>query len=317
MPSILDTPPPFIQQELINLSNDLALSIPAKQLDRNILIATWNIRAFGDLTEAWEAGPNQSPKRDLHSLLAIVEIIKRFDIIAVQEVRANLKCLRHTMKLLGPDWAFLMTDVNNSGSGNYERLAFIYDTRKVKLSGLACEIVVPHEVLEANLMIGVDALQRQFVRTPYAVSFFSGGRTFVLLTMHVLYGDRSADRVPELKAIANWVKDWADELHSWDHTLLVLGDFNIVKRGDPTYEAFVSTGLQVPPELESFSRTIFKDSYSYYDQIAWFNNALSLQYKTGGVYDFRDKVLKQRNYTTRELSYRISDHFPLWAEFGV
>jgi hypothetical protein len=31
-------------------------SIPTRQLDRNLLIATWNLRAFGDLTDKWAAG---------------------------------------------------------------------------------------------------------------------------------------------------------------------------------------------------------------------------------------------------------------------
>ncbi|WP_262245557.1 hypothetical protein [Parapedobacter soli] len=50
----------------------------------------------------------------------------------------------------------------------------------------------------------------------------------------------------------------ADELHSWNHGLITLGDFNIEKAGAPTYEAFVSRGLYVPPDLQGIPRTIFK-----------------------------------------------------------
>jgi hypothetical protein len=77
-----------------------------------------------------------TPKRDAHSLLCIVEIIKRFDIIAVQEVRGNFKGLRETMHLLGSDWSFLMTDVTAGSKGNNERLAFIFDNRKVSYQDL-------------------------------------------------------------------------------------------------------------------------------------------------------------------------------------
>ena len=71
-----------------------------------------------------------------------------------------------------------------------------------------------------------------------------------------------------------------------------------------------------------FPRTIFKKTYSFYDQIAWFTNQyavpeLSLTFQQGGIYDFRDKILANRNYTLSQLSYRISDHFPLWAEFAT
>ena len=314
MPKITDVPPKEVLQELAFLSADLDEQLPTKQLDRNVLICTWNIRAFGGLTEEWEASEQQSPKRDLQSLLCIVEILKRFDIIAVQEVKGDFKALRHALKLMGPHWAFLMTDVTKGNPGNDERLAFLFDTRKVKLSGLACEVVIPDDVLEQSRSLNSNSLQRQFARTPYGVSVLVGGKTFVLLTLHVLYGT-PASRIPELKAIADWIRDWADELHRWDHSLVTLGDFNIEKAGDPTYEAFVSKGLHVPPELQHINRTIFKKTYSFYDQIAWFENELSITYSCGGVYDFREKVLQKRGYPESQLSWRISDHFPLWAEF--
>ncbi|HZA24386.1 MAG TPA: endonuclease, partial [Dehalococcoidia bacterium] len=86
MPAITDIPPPDILAELGTLRQALDQAVPAKVLDCNLLIATWNIRAFGDLTEKWVAGDNDNPKRDLHSLICIAEIVSRFDVIALQEV---------------------------------------------------------------------------------------------------------------------------------------------------------------------------------------------------------------------------------------
>ncbi len=314
MPKITDTPPLYIQKELASLNANLDAIIPPKKLDKNVLICTWNIRAFGGLTEEWEANKNQSPKRDLQSLLCIIEILKRFDIIAIQELKGDFKALRHALKILGPHWSFLMTDVTKGSKGNGERLAFLFDTRKVKLSGLACEIVIPDDILDKNKVLNSNSLQRQFARTPYGVSFAVGKDTFVLLTLHVLFGT-PANRIPELRAIADWIKDWADELHKWKHSLITLGDFNINKAGDPTYEAFVSRGLHIPDDLQDIDRTVFKKSYAFYDQIAWFKDELSLKYVRGGVYDFRDYSLIGRKYTESEISWRMSDHFPLWAEF--
>ena len=109
--SELDNPPANIQAELVALRKALDDQIPPKTPDRNLLIATWNLRAFGDLTEKWETSEKDSPKRNLHALRCIVDIISRFDIIAIQEVKDNLKCLRETIKALGPNWMFIMTDV--------------------------------------------------------------------------------------------------------------------------------------------------------------------------------------------------------------
>ena len=105
MPQITDAPPPHIQAELQALQTALDQHIPPKALDRNLLLATWNLRAFGGLTEKWDAGQNDSPKRDLHALRCIAEIVSRFDVVAVQEVRSKLKALRHLLKVLGPNWA--------------------------------------------------------------------------------------------------------------------------------------------------------------------------------------------------------------------
>lgn len=309
------TAPKEVKEDLKNLQTFLSQTLPAKKLDQNVLICAWNIRMFGGLTMKWESQEEDSPKRDMHSLLCIVEILRRFDIIAVQEVRGNFKCLREAMRLLGPDWSFLMTDVTKGGKGNNERLAFIFDNRKVKLSGLACEIVIPDDELEKNKAINADALQRQFARTPYAVSFQVANHTFVLLTLHVLFGKKSADRVAEIQAIADWIKGWAAEMNSWNHSMITLGDFNLERGDDPTLQAFLSTGLHIPPDLDPHARTIFKKSTTYYDQISWFKDNISLQYNGGGIVDFRENVLQNRNHTLQEISFRISDHFPLWAEF--
>ena len=324
MPDTTDQPPQDIKNELDDLRVALDDKIPPKILDRNLLIATWNLRAFGDLTEKWQSSEDDSPKRDLQSLLCIAEILSRFDVIALQEVRDNLKSLRHMLKALGPNWGFAMTDVTAGKRGNDERLAFLFDTRRVMLSGLACELVVPEEKL-GN--IAPDALNKQFARTPYAVSFHSAGKTFILVTLHVFYGQQAQERVAELKAIAEWLAGWATEINTWGHNMIVLGDFNIDRRDDPLYQAFTSTGLTIPEDLNQVPRTIFSDPAKpnldkYYDQIAWFTGqnglpALSLQYSRGGTFDFAKVALKSRNLTKQQLSWRISDHNPLWVEFMV
>ena len=317
-------PPEEVLADLARLRSALDEEVPAKALDRNLLIGTWNIRAFGDLTEKWESAEEDSPKRDLHSLLCIAEILSRFDVIALQEAKDNLKALRHLIHALGPNWGLSLTDVTEGAPGNAERMAFLFDTRRVQLSGLACEIVVPGEQLGP---IGSDALQRQVARTPYAVSFRSGEKTFILVTLHVLYGEDEEERLPEIRAIAEWLAHWARDINSWDHNLIALGDFNIDRRGDPLHDAFVSTGLGIPEDLQEVPRTIFSDPQKpelnkFYDQIAWFTGrnglpALSLRYSSGGFFDFTGAALASRELTKAELSWRISDHFPLWAEFSM
>jgi endonuclease/exonuclease/phosphatase family metal-dependent hydrolase len=307
--------------DLAQLRHSLDRDLPARHLDRNLLIASWNIRAFGDLTEKWHSEERDSPKRDLHALHCIAQIVARFDVIGLQEVRGNIRSLRRLLKLLGPHWGVMLTDVTKGSEGNDERMAFLFDTRRVKPSGLACELVVPVE--EDPKRIKADAFNRQFARTPYAVSFLAGDNTFILVALHVLYGKKPEDRVPELKAIAGWLADWAKEINDWNHNLIALGDFNIDRRGDPLYDAFLSTGLSAPHELNEVPRTIFHDEgeSKFYDQIAWFTGekgtpVISLDYtgRSGG-FDFVPPLLHDQ--TKAELSWRISDHYPLWCEFTL
>lgn len=327
MARITEVPPASVQADLEVLRQALDDAIPPKRLDHNLLVATWNLRAFGGLTEEWQAGPDASPKRDLHSLLAISEIVSRFDVVGLQEVRGDIKALRHMLKALGPDWSFILTDVTKGNAGNNERMAFVFDTRRVKPSGLAAELVLPPQWNGQS--IDASAGSSQFARTPYAVSFASTGRgyqrTFILVTLHVLYGTKASERTAELRAIAEWLAAEARDVNAYDHNLIALGDFNIDRKDDPNYQAFVSTGLRVPDALHGLPRTIFSDDGSdrHYDQVAWFTGeegapALSIRYSgQGGNFDFVDKVLAGQDLDRQSLSWKISDHYPLWVEFLV
>ena len=323
MPQLTDQPPLPIQNELEALNRSLDQVIPNKLIDQNLLIATWNIRSFASLTRKWTASENDSPKRDLRGLRAICDILSRFDVVAIQEVKGDLRALRDTMKYLGESWSFVMTDITLGDAGNDERMAFVFDSSRVNLSGLACELVVPPEWLTE---IPENALRRQFARTPYAVSFKAGKTTFILVTLHVDYGDSTDERRDELKAIAQWMKAWAKRETKWHHNLLTLGDFNIERRDDDLWQAFTSTGLSVPAELNAVPKSIFDDESDpndkFYDQIAWFtlesgSIALDMDYQTGGYFDFLPFVYTDVNLTKNSISYRISDHYPLWAEFRI
>ena len=315
-----DVPNP-VATEMETLRQSLDAVIPPKRTaDRNLVVGTWNIKAFASLTNAWTATGNQSPKRDWRALWAITEIVSRYDVIAIQEIKGDLRALRTMMKTLGGDWNFLMTDVTRGDPGNNERMGFVFDTRRVRLSGLAGELVVPE-----GGVIGSGALDRQFARTPFAVSFRAGGETFVLVTLHVDYGEDSTGRIPELAGIADWMADWARQTNAYGQNFIALGDFNIDRHGDDLWQAFTSTGLTVPPELHAVRRSIFADDddtelEKYYDQIAWFvsggRRRLNMDYVTGGGFDFVPHIYTELGFSNATKQHRLSDHYPLWVEFN-
>ena len=212
--------------------------IPAKQLDRNLLVGTWNLRALGGLTEKWLSEEDDEPIRDLFDVRCIAEIVSRFDVVAIQEVRGNLTALQTPLSALGPNWATIMTDVTRGKAGNNERMAFAFDLRRARPSARG-RARRRHRDRDEGLQ---RALDRQFARTPRAVSFAADRIQLTLVTLHVLYGDETA-RAAELREIAAWLARWAREERHWNQNLVALGDLNnIDRRGDPLFEAFTSNG---------------------------------------------------------------------------
>ena len=287
------------------------LNVPRKLVDRNVVIGTWNIRAFGQVYPKWDENPG-SPKRNLRAMAYIAEIIRRFDVIAIQEVKEDLSALLLLMEWLGPAWGYIVTDTTAGSAGNTERLAYVYDRRRVQPSGLAGEIVLPPTVKG-------DPAQ-QFARTPYLVGFRSGAEQFMLLTAHILYGTLPSERVGEISALS---RHSATELRRRSksapgpaNNLIVLGDFNIDQRGgDPLFKAFIADGLTVPAQLENLRTAFVGRKPKYYDQIAWFMGDFNLELNSAGVLDFADVIYPE--VSLLELSFRLSDHLPLWAEFAL
>ncbi len=285
--------------------------LPGKLIDHNLLVGTWNIMNFGRVYEKWEENA-RSPKRNLRAMAYVAEIVRRFDVIAIKEVKWDTSAIRMLVEdFLGSNWGMIISDVSAGAKGNVERLAFVYDKRRVQSSGLAGEIVLP------PTDEGDPA--QQFDRTPYIAGFESSGESFALLTAHIRYGDVPADRMEEVRALADYI---AIEIRGRARTgaeesnLIVLGDFNIDDRGDnPLFRAFTSTGLIVPSQLLNL-KTTYSTKPKYYDQIAWFMGDLDLlTTEQAGVINFAGAVYQE--LTLRQMSYRVSDHFPLWVEFVI
>jgi endonuclease/exonuclease/phosphatase family metal-dependent hydrolase len=312
------TMPVEVRAEVRRLKAAASKVVPARTAS-NLLVGSWNLRALAGLTDSWDAPNKASPKRDRRAAALIAAIVSRFDIVAVQEVRREITALRAVLAELGPQWQFLCTDATEGHKGNNERLTFLFDTTRVEPTGLVGEIVLPPVAGRAV---------SQFARTPYAASFNRAGVEVILTTVHVVWDNAPARRIPEITAFAQWMRKWAGRTGDWNTNLLVLGDFNLEGPGTPIYRAFVSTGLFPPGQLSNLPRTIFDQTGHphFYDQIAWFSTVkadgsvrslLDGLAFTGhaGNFDFVPHVYPAMSTTS--LSWRISDHYPLWIEFDL
>lgn len=305
--------PKVVVEDIVRLQRRIVSSkLPEKVVDKNLLIGSWNIRNFGRIHKEWSENQD-SPKRNLRAMVYIAEIVRRFDVIAIQEAKADTSALRLLLDdFLGENWGLIVSDVSAGSKGNTERLAFIYDKRRVVPSGLAGEIVLP-ETKKGDP-------QTQFDRTPYIVGFQTASERFALLTAHIKYGDKSKDRIDEIKSLSEFIaREIRERAKSGgeEKNLIVLGDFNIDKRVDnDLFQAFVSTGLVVPNQLMKL-KTTYSTEPKYYDQIAWFMGDLDLlTNENAGVIDFADTIY-YKELTVKEMSFRVSDHFPIWVEFII
>lgn len=316
--------PADVAYELAHLADALDGAVPSKQLDRNLLVASWNVRELGRSNGKWTTGSSDTPKRNLADIHYLAEILSRFDVVAVQEVQDNLQALRQIMLCLGSDWGFHVTDVTAGDAGDSERLAYLYDLRRVRPSGLAGELVLSPEDLADPLVPG---LARQLVKTPYIVSFTTAGRPFVLATVHIIWGDEGDldERAREAAALAKLLeramrparRGDADDFRS---SVIALGDFNITAADDVVYRALVDNGLQPDAATIDRPRTV-RDrpgSRIAYDQIAWFApdrpGALRFARLSGDTFPWDRHVLAG---AAGDTTFRISDHYPLWIELSV
>ncbi len=100
---------------------------------KTIKIATWNIRKFGG---------SRSGGRDFEAMYYIAEIIDCFDILAIQEVLADLSGIKKLKKILGPDWEYIASDVSDGDPGNGERMVFLYNRSTVQFTNIAGELTL-------------------------------------------------------------------------------------------------------------------------------------------------------------------------------
>lgn len=291
--------------------------IPAKAPNR-LLLATWNIANFG-----------AQQRQDSH-LMIIAELLKWFDIIAVQECRENFGDLDKLQKLLGGPWRLLFSDV----AGNDERMAFVYDSAKVTLLEKIGEIAFPVSQLKSVKLPGIDAKFEGFDRNPYLATFSAGPNklSFLLVNVHLYWGVQKPAakkkasmerRSLETYAVALWAEKRLKSPFSFTRDVIALGDFNMPKRdpSDPIFKALTAKGLHLPQHSSVMGSNLAGDAY--YDQIAFFPGETQTHF-TGnhGVFDFDAVVFPdlwnggqgKKNFDTY-VRYYISDHRPMWMEF--
>jgi len=285
--------------------------IPRRQAGK-LLAATWNIANLG-------AQHRRDPDRAL-----IAEIISWFDIVAVQECREDFADLFDIHARLPKSFKVLMSDA----SGNNERMAFLYDSKKLTLLEEVGEIAFPPSRFGSIKLPGVDAQFNGFDRTPYLAAFAVGKTSMMFVNVHLFYGDETpasiARRSLETFAVAKWADLRKKSTLSFTRELVVMGDFNMPRCevGDPIYKALTKLGLELPEHSTQIASSISSDAN--YDQIAFLPQTTKDHF-TGnkGVFDFDAALFPAlwKDGTNAKdfkayLRYYLSDHRPMWVQLA-
>jgi endonuclease/exonuclease/phosphatase family metal-dependent hydrolase len=282
--------------------------IPVKAKD-SLLVATWNVANLGV----------QDRLDSDYALIA--EMIGWFDLAAVQEVNDDLRGIEAIHDQLPARYDLLFSDA----SGNRERQAFLFDSRKVKRLKEVGRVAIPPSQLPRIARADTTTPFPGFDRGPYLASFEAGSFRFALLNVHLFYGSEApADldrRTLETFAVAWWADRTHRDVNSYVPEVVPLGDFNLPRAaaGDRIFDALVSLGLQTPPHSSQVASAIASDNQ--FDQIAFFPGPTAERF-TGAcnVFDF-DGALFQDLWQARPgapflsyVRYHISDHRPLWVQ---
>lgn len=290
-----------------------AAAVPPRILDHSINLATWNIREFG------------RRKRKAASIHLIAEILNKFDLIGVTEVRDNISDLHRVMKILGPYWKVAFSDYSTDRAGNRERVAYLYDKRSVAFTGLAAEADPPRK--KRKVIIDGEEVYEYLPtiawwRSPFIASFRAGDFDFILITAHIRWDSSGGEESRErgLKELAKWVDKRRREKHVVDKDIILMGDFNIPELDDDLFRAITSRGLRIPEGIRGFDGSNLAREKRY-DQILHYPTITKSFTDKCGILDFycddHAPLFPGVEMTKADFTYQLSDHLPLWVQLDT
>lgn len=242
-------------------------------------LVTWNLLNLGR-------------SKDARELDFIADVLRGYDLVAVQEVSTGpagaqaVALLADALDRRGADWDYTISDPT-SGSGS-ERYAFLWKTARLRLAGPAW--------LEATLADAID-------REPFLARFEAGGRRLLVASFHAVPRDKKPQA--EIARLDALHRRYADD------ALLVVGDFNLSQQ-DEAFDGLKALGyapalvgqktsLRMKPKESGLPDAHLANEY---DNI--FYEPAALHADSAGVVDFTGR------FATLQEARAISDHLPVF-----
>jgi endonuclease/exonuclease/phosphatase family metal-dependent hydrolase len=267
----------------------LVTTAPPPRGGDTIRIATWNIQVFGE-----------SKLADPAAMQVIVSVLKNFDLIAIQEVRAQSQdILPQLIALLNADGQYQYDYVIGPRLGrtsSKEQYAFVFDMASIEVDRYQLYTINDQDdLLHREPLVG-------WFRARLAPDKQAQAFTFSLVNIHT--DPDEVDR--ELNALDDVFFAVQGDGRNEDDVLL-LGDVNVNEKH--LGELGKISGLTwVVANTPTNTR-----GDAQYDNIFFHGTATPEFTGRGGVLDF----MRAFNLKLEEEALKVSDHLPVWAEFSV
>jgi endonuclease/exonuclease/phosphatase family metal-dependent hydrolase len=248
-----------------------------------IKIASFNIQVFGQ---------SKISKPEIMDILA--KIVRRYDLVAIQEVRSSeqnvIPALLGYVNDEGAKYDYVISERLGRTSSK-EQYAIVYNTKTVSLIPESSYVVEdPDDVFE---------------REPFVAYFRSGNFDFKIVDIHIKPEDVEA----ELTHLAVVINDIYN--NSSEKDVIVLGDMN----ADGSYFNEEKLGTIVPTWIQLIDNeqdTTVAVSDNTYDRM------MTREDTVGNEYNGASEVFRwdtEYGVTDSGFVKKVSDHYPVFAEF--
>lgn len=253
--------------------------------NRALLIGSFNIQVFGT---------SKLAKPDVAKVL--VEVVRRFDLVAIQELRATdqgvMDQFLQMINQAGGSYRYVVGERLGTSSSK-EQYTYVYDAAKLRVTHQ------PTTVRDAQgvMMRPPLATRFQCIELPEGQGF-----TFTLLNVHTT--PEQADR--DLQALESVVAT-TRQLLPMEDDIIVLGDFNASTSQINKVRWFAAQSTAIPEQWMTNTR----QTKNYDNQV--FDSRATVEY-TGrsGVFNFQ-----QLYQISLDQALQVSDHFPIWGEYSI
>jgi endonuclease/exonuclease/phosphatase family metal-dependent hydrolase len=266
-------------------------AIPPARPGPTIRIASFNIQVFGE---------KKFSDNGVVDILA--RVIRKFDVVAVQEIRAmDPTLMSRFVQRVNADGQSRYDFVLGPRLGNSdskEQYAFIYDVTRIEVDQTSAYTVGdPSNLLEREpLVAGFRARS-----APPEQAF-----TFTLVNVHT----KPANATEECDALAAAFRSVRNDGRGEDDVIM-LGDFNADDRRMGMLRLIPDMRYVIPANIHT--NTL---NNATYDNILFDGRATS-EYVGGPNYGYGVLELTKEFNLTIDQALLVSDHLPIWAEFSV